>query len=162
MRQLLAPLALSLILAACGGPTGGQDVGHPLGGKKQTDEGPVSIPLWVELACSAQGTPQWGKFSLIKLPSESVLWSLAYLDTQDCRVYGAIVPSGQKEADMCEIRFRSKKAVGQGLCKCVPGRYDLEEGRPTSDHCCEKYPNAIYCKPPTTSGDSAPKHPGTH
>ena len=119
----------------------------------------MDIPLWVELACDPTGNPVYGRYSIVKLPTEKVMWSMAMLDTNDCRIYGAIVPASQTQPDLCEIRFRSKTAVTPGKCTCVPGKYDLEEGRPTNQRCCEKYPNAVYCKPPEIGPKPVPPPP---
>lgn len=150
-------LALMVVISAgCGGPTGGAGTGHPLANNSPAIESPIEIPLWVDLACNAAGEPVYGTYSVVKLPNEKVLWSMAVLDTGDCRIYGAIVPSGVTQPDLCDIRFRSKKGVAAGRCRCVAGRYDLEEGRPTSQECCLKYPNAIYCKQPAMGPTPVP------
>ncbi len=148
-------LAGMVLLAACGGTAGGQGPGHPLA-KELQPERPPEIPLWVELTCDPAGNPLYGQYSGVQLPTEKVLWSMAMLDTGDCRVYGAIVPQNQMQPDLCDIRFRSKGPVTPGRCQCVAGRYDLEEGRPTSSECCAKYPNAIYCKQPAMGPNPVP------
>lgn len=147
LRGLSGLLAV-LLLAACGGPTGGGETGHPFATKSLKEEAAVDIPLWVELSCDEAGNPLYGKYSVVKLPTEKVMWSMAVLDTGDCRIYGAIVPQSQAQPDLCDIRFRSQKSVIIGKCRCIAGKYDLEEGRPTSKDCCAKFPNAVYCKPP--------------
>lgn len=147
---------VALLAAGCGGPAGSDGTGHPLAKNSPAIESPIEIPLWVDLTCDAGGNPVYGTYSVVKLPNEKVLWSMAVLDTGDCRIYGAIVPQGVTQPDLCDIRFRSKKGVFAGRCRCVAGRYDLEEGRPTSQECCQKFPNAIYCKQPATGPTPVP------
>ncbi len=105
----------------------------------------ANVPLWVDLECSNKGKPRFKEYSVLKLPTEIVGWALARLDDK-CRVYGTIVEKGAT-ADLCDIRYRSKQPVTTGnRCRCVAGRYDLEEGYPSSKHCCQKYPDKVYCK----------------
>jgi hypothetical protein len=106
------------------------------------------------------GHPQWGKYSLIKLPSESVLWSLAYLDTEDCRVYGAIVPLARRKPTCAKFASAPRRPWARGSASASLV-VTISRGAPHSDHCCEKYPNAIYCKPAPTTGDKALEKPVT-
>jgi hypothetical protein len=120
----------------------------------------AKVPLWVELECSRKGQPRFKEYSVLKLPTEAVGWALARLDDH-CRVYGTLVEK-VATADLCDIRYRSKEPVTTGpRCKCIPGRYDLEEGYPSSKRCCEKYPEKVYCKqpvaPPPTAPEDAPR-----
>jgi len=109
----------------------------------------LKIPLWVEVECTKSGKPKFKDYSVLKMPTEKVLWSMAKLPEDYCRIYGAIVPKTAKSADLCDIRFRSKEPVSpDGKCRCTAGKYVLQEGRPTSQRCCEKYPDKVYCKPP--------------
>jgi len=106
-----------------------------------------SVPLWVDLECSKRGKPRFKDYSVLKMPDEKVVWALARLG-EYCRVYGALIKKTTKKTDLCDIRFRSKDpVVATGRCRCVPGRYKLEEGRPTSERCCEKHPDSVYCRP---------------
>ena len=149
MRWILA-LAIALLLPALGGcRTTGADGDQA---KLQRELG-ANVPLWVEVDCSSRGKPKFKEYSVLKLPTEAVGWALARLD-DDCRVYGTLVEAGQK-ADLCDIRYRSKDPVVTGKrCRCVPGRYDLEEGYPSSDRCCKKYPEKVYCKEKSTPPDA--------
>lgn len=122
---------------------------------------PAEIPLWVDVRCDAQGMPEYGEFAVVKMPSERIQWAMAVLDTGDCRIYGALVDASITEPDLCDIRFRSKRAVAPGRCACVPGRYDLEEGRPTSDECCRKHPNSVHCKSAPEAGKTPALQPAT-
>ncbi len=116
----------------------------------------LKLPLWVEVECTKSGKPRFKEYSVLKLPTEKVLWSMAKLDPY-CRIYGAIVPKTAKSADLCDIRFRSKDPVtSEGKCRCVAGKYVLEEGRPTSQRCCEKYPDKVYCRQPEPEPTPAP------
>jgi hypothetical protein len=135
----------------------------------------LKLPLWVEVECTKNGKPKFKEYSVLKMPNEKVLWSMAKLDPY-CRIYGAIIPKTAKSADLCDIRFRSKDPVNpEGKCRCVPGKYVLEEGRPTSSRCCEKYPDKVYCRqpepepvpppdaaPPTVAPDAVPPGDGAN
>jgi hypothetical protein len=120
----------------------------------------ANVPLWVEVECTKRGKPRFKDYSVLKLPIEKVGWALARLDDH-CRVYGTLT-DGTRDADLCDIRFRSRDPVVEGArCKCVPGRYVLEEGYPTSKRCCEKYPEKVYCRklyesPPPTPEETPP------
>ena len=107
------------------------------------------IPLWVDLECTRKGKPRFKEYSILKMPDEVINWALAKLDNH-CRIYGTLTEKGGRKPDMCDIRFRSRDAVVEtGRCRCVAGRYVLEEGYPTSKRCCKKYPEKVYCKEQT-------------
>ncbi len=150
MRWLLT---IALVLPALGGcrTTGGDQA------KLQRELG-ANVPLWVELECSKKGKPRFKEYSVLKLPTEKVGWALAKLD-DDCRVYGTLAEKGTR-ADLCDIRYRSKQPVNQGKrCRCVAGRYDLEEGYPSSKRCCKKYPDKVYCKEKSPPPEELPTEP---
>lgn len=118
----------------------------------------VEVPLWVDVDCSQKGRTSFGEYSVLKMPGEKVQWTLAKLGDK-CRVFGAIIPKETRKADLCDIRLRSvKPVVEEGRCRCVAGRYQLEEGRPTSKRCCERYPDKVYCKGAPDDSD-APETP---
>lgn len=110
----------------------------------------TKIPLWVEIECSKRGKLKPPKrYSVLMMPDEQVQWLITSSFDGQCRIYGAIVKKTVKNADLCDIRFRSVEAIPtQGRCKCVPGRYVLEEGYPVSERCCRLHPEAVYCKQP--------------
>lgn len=151
LRTLLIVAAACLFAASCK-TTQAEDqlkLQAELGGK---------IPLWVEVECSKKGKPIFNDYSVLKMPDEKVVWALAKLD-DFCRVYGALVKKGRKGTDLCDIRFRSQEPVStKGRCRCVAGRYKLQEGRPTSKRCCEKHPDSVHCKP-DQPGAGAPVDP---
>jgi hypothetical protein len=106
------------------------------------------IRLWVDLKCSKEGKALFEDYSILKFPDEQAGWALLKLDDDNCWVYGTLTRKGGPEAGLCDIRFRSEKPVSTGSrCQCIPGRYVLVEGRPTSKRCCEMYPDRVYCKP---------------
>jgi hypothetical protein len=118
----------------------------------------VKIPLWVELECTKKGKPRFKEYSILKMPDEAINWALAKLDDH-CRIYGTLTTKGGRKPDMCDIRFRSRDAVvDTGRCRCVAGRYVLEEGYPTSKRCCKKYPEKVYCKEPVETPPEPPSH----
>lgn len=140
LLRLLAPVGLLLFLTGC--PSAHTD-DH---GSMLDKELGVDVPLWVEVECSKRGRASFGEYSILKMPNEKVQWALAKLG-EKCRVFGAIIPKTSGKADPCDIRLRSVKPVVEtGRCKCVPGRYLLQEGRPTSKRCCERFPDKVYCK----------------
>lgn len=104
----------------------------------------------VELSCAKtlkQGKRDVTQHNVVIMPGDKVVWAIRRLDGT-CRVWGAIVPPERSKPDKCDIRLRSKAElapVGQP-CRCVPGVYELTEGRPTSEDCCRKFPGSIYCK----------------
>jgi hypothetical protein len=152
MRWMLT-IAAVLLLTLVGGcrTTGGNQA------RLQRELG-ANVPLWVDVECSENDKTRFKEYSVLKMPTEVVGWTLARLD-DDCRVYGSLVEKGAK-ADLCDIRYRSKDPVVQGeRCRCVAGRYVLEEGYPSSKRCCEKYPEKVYCKEKTALPDEAPAEP---
>ncbi len=117
------------------------------------DNAPQDVDLWVDLQCP-KGQNQFGEYGVLMMPEEKVQWTLAVLDGT-CRIYGAIVPKDQQTVDKCDIRLRSKEPiVKSGRCRCAAGRWDLEEGRPTSKECCQRYPDRVYCKEPVDSPEA--------
>jgi hypothetical protein len=140
IRVCLPLLLAALLSASCRSSPEEQDA-------RLRGELGFKVSLWVETECTKSGKTVFKDYSVLKLPDEKVVWTIAKIEN-DCRVYGAIVKKNQKQADLCDIRFRSKlPIVAEGKCRCVAGRFDLEEGRPTSKRCCEKYPDKVYCKP---------------
>jgi len=134
-------LTCALVLGACSGPdvTGGD----PLEGI-----GKPQIPLWVQIDECKHGRPVVRDFSVLKMPNERLFWAIAYRD-KECRVYGAILEMGDTgKPDDCDVRFRSKEPLPKkgARCRCVPGRYDLQEGRSTSEKCCARYPESVHCR----------------
>jgi len=110
----------------------------------------MKVPLWVEVECSKSGRLKSPKdYSVLMMPDEQVQWVLTSSFDNQCRIYGAIVKKTVRNADLCDIRFRSRDALPvESKCACVPGRYVLEEGYPTSERCCKLYPDRVYCKQP--------------
>jgi hypothetical protein len=156
LLRLLAPAGLLLLLTGC--PSAHTD---DQGSLLDRELG-VDVPLWVEVECSGRGRASFGDYSILKMPNEKVQWVLAKLG-EKCRVYGAIIPKTSRKADPCDIRLRSVDPVVEtGRCKCVPGRYLLHEGRPTSKRCCERFPDRVYCKedtPPLQPLEEEPPSP---
>jgi hypothetical protein len=145
--SILLPAAVAVLLAML--LTGCPSKHDPDADRLKAELG-VGIPLWVDVECKA-GRPVFKDYSVLKLPDERDDWALVKLD-QSCRIYGALVKKSVKKADMCDIRFRTRQELvpaGQ-RCACIAGRHELEEGRPTSKHCCEKFPDKPYCRDVTT------------
>ena len=144
MRATASCLAVALL---CMGVLCGCPSKHDPDQARLRQELGLNVPLWVELECNKKGKPVFGDYSVLKMPDEKMVWAIAKLGDK-CRIYGALQRKGSRKTDLCDIRFRSKNpVVDSGRCKCVAGRYDLEEGRPTSKKCCRKYPDSVYCKP---------------
>jgi len=139
-------LVAAFLLASCALLAGCPSKHDPEVDRLKAELGVGTIPLWVEVECR-NGKPVYKEYSVLKLPDERVDWALVNLD-KSCRIYGALVKKSVKKADMCDIRFRTRQELvdaGQ-RCACVPGRWPLEEGRPTSKRCCEKFPDKPYCR----------------
>jgi len=142
VSQRLIPVLLGVMLfGACSGAdtTGGGSADIP---------GKMKIPLWVKVDECKKGHPVVRDFSVLKMPDERLFWAISYRD-KECRIYGAILKKGEtRTPDDCDVRFRSKEPVSRRgkHCKCVPGDYELQEGRSTSEKCCARYPDSVHCK----------------
>ena len=98
-------------------------------------------------------------FSVLKMPDERLFWAISYRD-KECRIYGAILKQDDtRSPDDCDVRFRSKDPLPKTgkRCRCVPGRYDLQEGRSTAVKCCARYPDSVHCKDKLPAPDVEPE-----
>lgn len=156
MRRAAMVLFGALLLGACSGPT--TKDGDPLEGV-----GKPKIPLWVEIAECKKGRPVVRDYSVLKMPDERLLWAISYRDKQ-CWMFGAILKQGEtRNPDDCDVRFRSKEPLPKKgkRCLCTQGRYDLQEGRSTSEKCCARYPDSVHCKDKLPEPEVEPETPPT-
>ncbi|MBM4373044.1 MAG: hypothetical protein FJ098_15425 [Deltaproteobacteria bacterium] len=148
--SLRATLLLSLVTLSSGACSGPDTRGNAATGIP----GRPAVPLWVQVESCEGGRPVVRDYSVLKMPDERLYWAISYRDG-DCRIFGAILHKDESRApDDCDVRFRSKDPLpkrGQA-CPCTPGRYDLQEGRATSEKCCERHPESVHCVQPATPG----------
>ena len=148
---LIIGVCCALLLGACSGAD--TTDGDPMDGV-----GKPKIPLWVEVAECKKGRPVVRDYSVLKMPDERLFWAISYRDKQ-CWIFGAILKQDDtRNPDDCDVRFRSKMPLPKSgkRCKCVPGKYDLQEGRSTSEKCCTRYPESVHCKPKAPEPESVP------